>query len=104
MNILSKLLGRSVKSMDLGVKFHHDANLFGEHGRINVSHRKKGLVEESVAFVFPGITTPPKLDLRLLAYIWEEAQNQGYIVHHLAQYGNENEIVDTVRDLKGVQS
>lgn len=99
MSILNKIFGRNVKSMDLNVKFHHDANLFGEHGRLNVTHRKKGLTEESIAFVFPGITTPPKLDLRLMAYLWEEAQNQGYIVHHVDQYGKANEVVDTTREL-----
>lgn len=99
MKLLAMLFGRNIKSMDLDVKFHTDTNLFGEHGTIVVSHKKKKLVEQAVRFVFPGITTPPKLDLRLMAYVWEEARNQGFIPHHLQTYGLENDIVDTTRDL-----
>lgn len=73
--------------MGLEVKFHTDANYFGEHGTICVSHIRKNLRERSVRFVFPGITTPPKLDLSLLQYIWEQALDQGYIPHHIESYG-----------------
>lgn len=74
-------------------KFHHEANLFGEHGRMVVTHRSKGLTEQSVAFVFPGLTTPPKMDLVLMSFLWEEAQNQGFIPHHIASYGCDNAVI-----------
>lgn len=90
---------KAISSMDLNVKFHTEANLFGEHGMIVVTHKKKGLTEQAVRFVFPGITTPPKMDLRLMAYVWQEAQNQGFIPHHMETYGNQNEIINTTREL-----
>lgn len=83
---------RKVSSIDLEIRFHKEANYFGEHGTIVVSHVKQNLRESPVRFVFVGITTPPKLDLRLMTYIWEEARAQGYVPHALATYGKDNEI------------
>lgn len=88
---------RKIKSIDLEIRFHKEANVYGEHGKIVVSHVKQGLREVAVRFVFVGITTPPKLDLRMFTYIWEEARNQGYIPHDLKIYGHDNEI-DTSRE------
>ena len=84
--------GRKAKQFELELRFHKEANFFGEHGTINVSHIKQNLVEKPVRFVFVGITTPPKLDRILFNFIWEEAKAQGYTPHHLLTYGKENEI------------
>lgn len=77
----------------LSVKFHHEANLFGEHGKLNVTNKKMGIIESPVIFVFPGVTTPPKLELGLLEYVWEQAKNQGYIPHYVESYGKDNSVV-----------
>ncbi len=84
---------------ELEVRFHKQANVFGEHGTICVTHVKQGLVETPVRFVFVGLTTPPKLDLFTYVYIWEEAKAQGYIPHHVVTYGKENECVNTLPKL-----
>jgi hypothetical protein len=101
MSFLDRMLGKAkISSMDLEVKFHTEANLFGEHGMISVSHIKKNLKERPVRFVFVGHTTPPKMTLRLMAYIWQCAEEQGYIPHHIESYGRENEIIDTNREVE----
>lgn len=74
----------------LSIKFYKDTNDYGEHGRIIVSHIKYDLVQENVAFVFVGLTNPPKLDISVMMHLWDEAEKQGYRVHHIAEYGKEN--------------
>lgn len=99
MSLLS-ILGLSKKNPhELEIKFHTEANHFGEHGEIVVTHKKKGLVEEPVRFVFVGVTTPPKLDARTFDQIWTEAKNQGYIPHHIACYGKDGEVVQQALDI-----
>lgn len=68
--------------------FHKEANYFGDHGRLVVTNKALGLVEHPVRFAFKGITTPPKLTLELLGGIYEAAEEEGYIVHHLQSYGS----------------
>jgi hypothetical protein len=93
-NLINKLLGRSGYPYEqLEIRFHKQANPYGEHGTIVVTHVKQGLVEVPVRFVFVGVTTPPKLDVNTFLRIWEEAKAQGYIPHHFATYGLDNEIV-----------
>lgn len=99
MSLLSRLFGRAHNTAgEVEIKFHKEANYFGEHGTIVVSHRKQNLVEAPVRFVFVGLTTPPKMDLATFAKIWEAAKYQGYIPHHIETYGNENEIINTMGD------
>lgn len=95
-NLFTFLFGKPKKhiSTDLEIKFHKDANFFGEHGTINVSHVRLGLVETPVRFVFAGVTTPPRLDLTTYIRIWEEARAQGFVPHHLVTYGKNNEVID----------
>lgn len=108
MNFIAKLLGRNKNAFDkLELRFHKQANVYGEHGTINVTHVKQGLVETSVRFVFIGVTTPPKMDRNTVNYIWEEALAQGYIPHFIESYGNQNEITSPTvaaeaADVKGV--
>lgn len=80
---------------ELKICFYMEANLYGEHGRLNVSHIKHGLIEKSIPFVFVGVTTPPKMDRVIFDKIWIEAKRQGYIPHHMEAYGTINEIFDT---------
>ena len=86
---------RKSSVMELEIKFHKEANLFGEHGSIVVSHVKQRLAGVAVKFVFVGVSTPPKLTPFLLTYIWEEAKSQGYVPHHIETYGRENDLVNT---------
>ena len=98
----SNPLRARLAKLDPEIKFHTAANPFGEHGTIVVSHVKKNLRERPVRFVFVGVTTPPKMDLRMLAYIWQSAEEQGYIPHHIQSYGKENEVIDTVRETENI--
>ena len=54
-------------------------------------------MEEPVAFVFVGMAKPPKLDLAIVAYVWEQAKVQGYIPHHIEVYGYDHDSVITTR-------
>ena len=92
--IYTKLKKKKQTFNDLELRFHKEANVFGEHGTINVTHVKHGLVETTVRFVIVGMTTPPQLTKDVFNLIWEEAKNQGYIPHHFVTYGRENEVVN----------
>jgi hypothetical protein len=99
-SILASIFPKRAKSTDLEIRFHKEANHFGEHGQLNVSHVKQGLKGVPVRFVFVGVSEAPKMDLALFTYIWEEAKYQGYIPHHLVSYGVENEqVVGTPAEL-----
>ncbi len=84
---------KPVNYLGLDVKFHIEANYHGEHGKIKVTNRKLELVEQTVAFVFPGVTTPPPMTLGLIQYIWDAAALQGYIPHEIIEYGRANDKV-----------
>lgn len=90
MNFLSFLSPKRSTVTTLEVRFHKDANFFGEHGQLNVSHVRQGLKGVPVRFVFVGVSKAPDLTLGLYSYIWDQAQQQGYIPHHLVSYGEEN--------------
>jgi len=96
MNIFEKFFGNKTKYDKLELRVYKQANAHGEHGRVNVTHVKHGLVEASVAIVFVGVTTPPKMDRNTMNYLWEELMHQGYIPHYVEAYGNNNEIVNPV--------
>lgn len=74
------------------VKFYQDAKPHGRHGSINVTNRRLGLVEKDVDFVFVGITTPPALSPRTINDIFEAANDQGYIIHHITTYWLRNDV------------
>jgi len=88
----SIIFGKPKNTYGLLVKFYTDSNMYGEHGRIVVSHMKKELDHEPVSMVFVGLSTPPCMTLELMQFIWKEAEHQGYQVHHLLEYGTCNEI------------
>jgi len=79
---------------ELKIAFHDDARYFGIHGRMQVSHKTKGLSEAIIVFVFPDLVTPPHLTPGLMSYIWSKAQAEGYIPHTLLEYGKDAEIVN----------
>lgn len=96
LDILRVLVGRPARhpiNLGLEMKFHKEANPFGEHGTINVSHATFGLRDQPVRFVFVGKATPPQLDLNVHRYIVDQAEEQGYVVHHIETYGRNNETV-----------
>lgn len=95
-DFLRMLIGRPVRrQINLGVevKFYKEANPFGEHGTINVTHMTHGLTGQPVRFVFVGKATPPQLDRATLTYLFDQAEEQGYVVHHIETYGRNNETV-----------
>ena len=96
LDIFRVLIGRPTRhpiNLGLEMKFHKEANPFGEHGTINVSHAGFGLRGQPVRFVFVGKATPPQLDLNVHRYIVDQAEEQGYVVHHIETYGRNNETV-----------
>lgn len=103
---IAQLFGYNPKRYLMGaaqVKFFRDAAYYGEHGKIVVSNIKEGLSEEPVAFVFVGMVTPPKLNDQVMNYLFAEAWRQGFIPHHLDQYGRINspvgEPIDNVKNM-----
>ena len=93
MNFISRLTNRANPHADLDVKFHKDANHFGEHGQLKVTHVKQQLKGANIRFVFPGLAEAPALTRVMLDHIWESARAQGYIPHELVAYGNENILI-----------
>lgn len=92
MSLIQKLLGQAPARINrLDVKFGTDANYFGEHGKIVVTNKKLGLEEATVPFVFVGLTTPLPMDPDTMNYIWDQAEQQGYIPIRITQYGRMNE-------------
>jgi hypothetical protein len=89
------LLGHAPRNQygERPVAFYKDTVLTGEHGRIMVTHVKKGLKAVIVPFAFPGLSEAPKLDARLMFDIWSAAESQGYMPHHLVQYGTHAEVI-----------
>jgi hypothetical protein len=104
LNLLCTLLGierpgRINPYDQLEIRFHKEANRFGEHGTLVASHIRQGIDTKPVRFVFVGMATPPKLTLELHTYIWEQAKAQGYLPHDLQTYGKENEVVNTSKPI-----
>lgn len=74
---------KETKIGDLQILFYVDAAAHGSHGRIRVTHRKRGLTERVVHWVAVGVTTAPDLTPSLMEHIWREAYAQGYVPHAL---------------------
>lgn len=72
------------------VFFYKEAAHVGEHGRIVVNSAKHGLNMADIPFAFAGVSVPPKLDLNMMRYIWDEALIQGYLPQELTGYGDRN--------------
>ena len=88
------MFGFSKKAAPIDMKFYKEANHFGEHGKIVVSHKKFGLDEVAVAFFFVGSSRPPALDKRTMLELWEAAEAQGFIPHHIQSYGKNSEVIN----------
>lgn len=88
--VFTALFSEPTRLKDLEVRFYTAAAADGSHGRIRVSHRRLGLVERDVNFVFVGLTTPPDLTPELLVHVFSEARAQGYVPHALVDCLEEN--------------
>lgn len=87
--MLNKLFGKNKEAkFDFDVKFHHDANGLPEHGTIYADHVQKNQKNAPIRFTFGDIPKIPNLTPDLLAYIFEKAADQGYVVHCLRSYAN----------------
>ncbi len=85
--LIRRIWGVSIEVIDLKIVFHKDANLYGTHGHLKATHVDSRNVEQTVRFAFIGVSTPPALTPRIVNYIWEEAQAQGYTPIEIAKYG-----------------
>lgn len=72
---------------DVEIKFHIAANLFADHGSINVTNHRFNLDRQDVRFSFAGLTSPPAMTPKLLQDIWDAALLQGYVPHYLSGFG-----------------
>ena len=86
--IARRLFGRSIEVLDLEIAFHKEANHYGTHGVIIASHKDHGLKNQSVRFVFIGMSEPPAMTPRIIEYIWEEARAQGFVPTAIQSYGS----------------
>lgn len=71
----------------LRVLFHRDARGLQTHGALVVSHPDYDLENNPIRFNFLGLSTPPVLTIDVFQHLIEEAEAQGYVVHHLLSYG-----------------
>lgn len=70
------------------VSFHTDDVDYGTHGYIVVQCRQRGINKPSpTRFVFVGLSQPPLLGERSLAYLYEQARAQGFVPYHIQSYG-----------------
>ncbi len=92
---LSRLFADNAKNKynEIEVLFYKEARHDGEHGRIVVSHKKQRLNHVEVPFVLRGVTTPPPLTAGLVVDLWSAGESQGYVLHHIVQYGTDAEVV-----------
>lgn len=87
--LIQALLGKKKATKFDGIKvaFHKDVNTIGEHGTINCLSKKHGMLEPyPVRFAFLGVNEPPKMDLDTMAFIWDQAECQGYTPLNLRSY------------------
>lgn len=100
MSIFSFFPKKRANPLDvLEVRFHKDANPFGEHGTIVASHVRQNLNNYPVRFVFLGMVKPPPLTLELHQWLYEEAKAQGYMPTEIRTYGTDNDVVDTTKQI-----
>lgn len=70
------------------IVFHSDRPDYGTHGFLQAECRQRGIMApKDVRFCFVGLTKPPVLTIEILTALFEEAANQGYVVHCLKTYG-----------------
>lgn len=93
--LLNNWLGNNIKNdyNELNVAIYKDTNHIGQHGIMLASHAGKKVRAMPVPFVFPGMTEPPKLDARLMVDLFSAFESQGWIPHHIVQYGSLSDVV-----------
>lgn len=73
-------------SIDAKILFHKDANGVAHHGLLCAEHKALNISKsDGVRFAFDGID-PPEMTAEVMAYIQDQAERQGYIVHSLHSY------------------
>lgn len=93
MSIINKFFSKKKKTVvfnntkRLRILFHRDAAGIPAHGAVVVDHPDYDLQNNPVRFTFLGLSTPPALTIAVMEHIVEEAEAQGYVVHHLLSYG-----------------
>ena len=95
MSALSKIFGRGNKKpvvfgeiKRMRVLFHRDARGLQTHGALVVTHPDYDLDNNPIRFNFLGLSVPPVLTADVFQHLIEEAEAQGYVVHHLMSYGS----------------
>lgn len=94
--IARKVFGKSIEVVDLEIKFHKEANIYGQHGTLRASHVTQNIKDSDVRFVFVGLSVPPALTPLIFEYIWEEARAQGFVPTALTGYG---QVLDTDKNV-----
>jgi hypothetical protein len=69
------------------ILIHREAAYFGEHGRMLATNKQLGVVEKEVIFCAKGFTTPPALNHRMFAHIWNSFLEEGWIPLEMVSYG-----------------
>jgi hypothetical protein len=70
------------------VLFHKECNGLAEHGKLCAEHATLGVSKfDGVRFRFDGIE-PPMLTAEVMAYVTDQAERKGFVVHHLHSYVN----------------
>jgi len=82
------MLGLSMKKIHNNVRvvFGSEAAFHGEHGKVIVSCKRQNYTGREVSFAFVGVLTAPPLTRDIVNLIYDEAQEQGYIVHGITAY------------------
>jgi hypothetical protein len=76
-----------VSGVSLPILFHKEANGQPEHGVLEAEHvQLKVRKHDGVRFCFDGMDNPPKMTAALMAYITDQAERKGFIVHSLHSY------------------
>jgi hypothetical protein len=84
--MLEKILGKRKTKITARVVFGAAASEHGEHGTIYADNKQKATTNDSVSFAFVGVTEIPALDDAVLAHIWEQAREAGYMPRSLRSY------------------
>lgn len=70
------------------IVFYSDKPDYGTHGYIHAECVQRGIHKPTdVRFCFVGMSKPPVLTIDIITLLFNEAANQGFVVHSLKTYG-----------------
>lgn len=73
---------------NLQISFYNEDTDYGTHGYLIAANKQRGIHQPGrVRFVFKGMSRPPALTEEVLAMLFAEARNKGFVVHSLDSYG-----------------